>query len=318
MSIDDYGYDKGLLSNSMIQTAQFCSYKFNQLYVKESKPEGLRRIDATTLGSLAHVSLEHMEQGREAVMSVFYGEAAGLLGIDESTIRALLNQTSCAIDAVMVYGKRQGKTYVAPKMTRYWQNNFHHLDEAWKELQKDLSGFSWVITLSDFLADAYMCVQNELAEPSFNPDDWDEIDREVVIRGDFHGSAMVGTVDILLKNANEVRMIDYKTGRKEWEPRDVQHSDQFCLYTYLLEQMGLLGDGRLFMLGVKDLRRNSLCLTSINPVAMDLWDKRYRKKVETARAGIKYPNVDLNIPFGSGFHPGCPCELSSSCPYVVE
>ena len=319
MGIDEYGYGKGLLSNSMVQTAQFCTHKFKGLYVGERAiTDGPAMVGATTMGSLVHKALEEMPD-RERVVSVYYDEAARYLGVEADEIRGLVQQTYMAIDATMVYGKRQGKTYVAPEMTNYWKQNYRHIDEQWMERQLGLGDdFNWDISLQDFLCGAYRCIQTELASPSFDPGDWDSVEQEKLVVGEVFGAKMVGTIDLLLVRGSEVRMIDYKTGRKKWDAVDVRNADQFCLYTELLEQNGVLEGGKRLTVGVRDLRNDELVLVVPGVTEMTRWADRYKQKVKTALAAMQDGAEDEVIAFGSGFHPGCPCELAPVCPYVVE
>lgn len=304
-SINNYGYDDGLLSNSMVQLAQFCTEQFMLRYVEKLKGlDGDERVEATTMGSLVHQSLE---QGVDDCYERFYGLCEHMIGSDKvPRLRSLINQTMVAIDSVQANGKQYGRVYTAPRMTSYWKSNFSHIEDGWESFAATLEGcgYDWAgYPPIDFFTDAYACVTAEKYKPVVPSEEG--VQREIEVQGDFCGVAMVGSIDVY----RDGHIIDYKTGRKEWSESDVLNSDQFNLYTYLVRQNGWASDVQVT---VRDLRRNTSTIVHM-PDNQDKWALRYAEKVAFAdllRKGVVPRGT--RIPYGSGFHPGCPCPTGCS------
>lgn len=301
--LNNYGYAEGLLSNSMVQLAQFCTEQFVQKYIERKKPVegGEELVEATTMGSLVHMSLE---KGTDGAYDEFYRLCSGMIGEEQaSKLRSLINQTMVAIDSVHASGKQYGRVYTAPRMTGHWQKNYGYIDDSWADFSKELDGigYNWgKYAPIDFFTDAYRCVSAEKYAPVVP--EGASCQREQEVQTNFYGSDMVGSIDVLMDG----HIVDYKTGRKEWSELDVLDSDQFNLYTWMLRKQSGWSDVQVT---VRDLRRNTSVTVHI-PEDQSQWERRYRQKVAFASLLLK-GNLPrgLILPYGSGFHPGCPCQI---------
>lgn len=344
MPVDDGGVEKaeygakyeGRLSNSAVQTMQFCTHRFKRLYAGASVPDGASpaavSVDSRSLGVLVHSALERVLEGDSVVLATFFDEAATMTGLVPEDLRRMAMRHASAADATQASGARYGTTYSAPEMTNYWKKNFTDVDLEWARLQaasdalvaEGACPISWQIPLSELVGVGYACVQAELRSRCWSPPEpMRRVSLEQVIFGDVFGVSMAGTLDVLVnfdspaEDREKITVIDYKTGRKRWTMADIQNSDQFCLYTHMIRAKYPEAEIKV---GVRDLRHDEYLEVPVDAVAMAAWENRYEPKVLLAARCLELgaEAEEAIIPYGSGFHPSCPCEFTTSCPYTPD
>lgn len=345
MSLGDYGYGDGIVSNSAIHDAMTCPHKY---YVKHVlNQEATIESSYFTLGKAIHTIAEQFYENTELLNSPetkqrnwcvqqLQAQWEALLGENNhllvKTYRAQYQQ---AIVDTIDWGKRfKNKVYKMPTATAYWErtyaDQFKDLEEVLEEIKKDIPQLRFKDSLLDVYNTSLLCVENFVkihrklpaAEKILHET---KIDPPIEIFG-VKKSGKIDRLDFTTDGG--IILYDYKSGKKYWSRTDVANSDQLCWYAYACREMF----GKLpHSIGIIDLAHGAL-------VQHDLNDGDIERFLRRLKANLHYKSfIDylieqkqvtglqdvIPVPAGLSFKLGCPCDLlyetdpEKRCPYMA-
>lgn len=321
--LHSYGYEEGLLSNSMLQAAITCPLKYQKLYIEGVNPEknGVY-FNAAFVGNVVHHAIEHHDHDLDGLIGSvkeqfqhYFGEA---IVHRTASLSAFIDD---AKTATQKEGEKWGRVYKAPEMTSYWKKNYAGLDNLLERLDMDaamvIPGAVFDMPYSQLYNRAITAVKNwtglRLGDALCT-----EVElRGIVGQGDW-AREMVGSIDRVEKRGTGYALCDYKSGRWGYDLEKVMNSDQLGLYDILLEANGY---GPVLEWVLYDLTTNECVrvvpderIRSAARARLET-NLRYMHQIEAVmRAGIEVP-----VPAGSAYKTGCPCILAKTgdCHYYV-
>jgi len=328
--INTYGYEDGLVSNSMLQAAIVCPLKYKLAYIDRKKPYDGKLFDATSIGTVVHKCLELHEDDPAAALVVFWDQIRELVGDTlASDAKSLMRLVLDARAETQEEGKKWGREYKAPEMTSFWKKRFSGLDRLLDGLDKKVEayveGSVWDISFSKLVMRGLISLKNwpslRLGEPIAA-----EMLLKDILGKDGQQTAMVGTVDRLeSRGENKVAVCDYKTGAWAYDLSKVKNSDQFGTYHRLIEtQRGLVKSGEfpeVVEWVLYDLFANQVIRYEVEPEALAAFDARLEANLEYFKqVSSQFGNVAVPIPAGSSYRNGCPCvfALSGDCHFYIK
>jgi len=325
-SLPTYGYDAGLISNSMLQAAVTCPVKYDLMYNKGIRPDkqGVW-FNHALVGNIVHDCIEKHDNDLVKLKSEMWGHFESLIGDPDimQRMKNLMFMHKQAVDATMAEGQRWGRTYKAPEMTSYWKKNYGGLAEITEgiddDVRKALPRESVLeLPFSEMVKKASKSLENW---PVLRISDATGVEVQVTGEVGPEGAkkSMVGTINRLEpRGEGEVAICDYKTGRWAYDVHSVANSDQFGLYTRLLEGSDNV---RVVEWVLYDVYVGNVTRVKPTPGILDKFDLRlgtnlkYLQQLEDRKQEVALPT-----PAGSSYKLGCPCILAKTgdCPYVYE
>lgn len=345
MSLGDYGYGDGIVSNSAIHDAMTCPHKY---YVKHVlNQEATIESSYFTIGKAVHTIAENLysdpkllkadeTEQRNWCVQQLQEQWEQLLGADNHLlIKTYRAQYQQAIVDTIDWGKRfKNKTYKLPTQTQYWERTytpkFKELEETLENIKTSIPQFRFKDPLLDVYNSSLVCVEN-LAKLYRKFPAAEKILHETKIDPpiEIFGVRKSGKIDRLDFTPNgEIILYDYKTGKKYWTRTDVANSDQLCWYAYACREMfGKLPKS----IGIIDLAHGAL-------IQHDLNDGDIERFLRRLKANLHYKSfIDhlieqkqvtglqdvIPVPAGLPFKLGCPCDLlyetdpEKRCPYMA-
>lgn len=345
MSLGDYGYGDGIVSNSAIHDAMTCPHKY---YVKHVlNQEATIESSYFTIGKAVHTIAENLysdpkllkadeTEQRNWCVQQLQEQWEQLLGADNHLlIKTYRAQYQQAIVDTIDWGKRfKNKTYKLPTQTQYWERTytpkFKELEEILENIKTSIPQFRFKDPLLDVYNASLVCVEN-LAKLYRKFPAAEKILHETKIDPpiEIFGVKKSGKIDRLdFTPDGEIILYDYKTGKKYWTRTDVANSDQLCWYAYACREMfGKLPKS----IGIIDLAHGVL-------VQHDLNDGDIERFLRRLKANLHYKSfIDylieqktvtgiqdvIPVPAGLPFKLGCPCDLlyetdpEKRCPYMA-
>jgi ATP-dependent helicase/DNAse subunit B len=247
MSLGDYGYGDGIVSNSAIHDAMTCPHKY---YVKHVlNQEATIESSYFTIGKAVHTIAENLysdpkllkadeTEQRNWCVQQLQEQWELLLGADNHLIiKTYRAQYQQAIVDTIDWGKRfKNKTYKLPTQTQYWERTytpkFKELEETLENIKTSIPQFRFKDPLLDVYNASLVCVENlaklyrkfPAAEKILHET---KIDPPIEIFG-VKKSGKIDRLDFTVDG--EILLYDYKTGKKYWTRTDVANSDQLCWY----------------------------------------------------------------------------------------
>lgn len=345
MSLGDYGYGDGIVSNSAIHDAMTCPHKY---YVKHVlNQEATIESSYFTIGKAVHTIAENFyndpkllnageTEQRNWCVQKLQEQWELLLGANNHLlIKTYRAQYQQAIVDTIDWGKRfKNKTYKLPTQTQYWERTytpkFKELEETLENIKTSIPQFRFKDPLLDVYNSSLVCVEN-LAKLYRKFPAAEKILHETKIDPpiEIFGAKKSGKIDRLDFTADgEIILYDYKTGKKYWTRTDVANSDQLCWYAYACREMfGKLPKS----IGIIDLAHGAL-------IQHDLNDGDIERFLRRLKANLHYKSfIDylieqktvtgiqdvIPVPAGLPFKLGCPCDLlyetdpEKRCPYMA-
>lgn len=362
MNAFDYGYDEGLLSNSQMQAAIQCGLKYKRLYLDRLSPELDRPFrDAASAGTICHSILEQwaLEGYRESTTLNTLVPLLKTLFPSSGPIRAadiykLLQRYQVAYRDCQEVGAHYGKKYTAIEFTSHYKRTYGELESELTRLDGhlidphfELPVGQWVRRLGAALENLSGLWQQLRKLPGGTTTAEQVLTYTYTLEhgdGTVEPVSMVGTIDRVDRNSDQLIITDYKSGNKKYSGHDLRNSDQFVGYSvavlrsiygksgntltsafyswverYLVEHSVTI---RVVMLNHDQIITAPLLFNDVLR-----WKERLRvnllyvqglKKVLQAAGDGEAP---LPIPGGMGFKLGCPCILAhplvGECPYIV-
>lgn len=231
--LDTYGYEPGLLSNSMLQTAICCPLKYKLIYIDKVDPyKGQKVYGAAWAGNVVHKIIELHDDTDNLITpllvllsSLFSPEVAQRTG-------NLMALYSDARAATMEYGKRWGNTYKAPEMTGFWKKTYSGVDQLLAKLDQDIpAAFPgiWEESYSELMKRVYVSLNN-WPKMRIAP----AIASEKKLKSQVRLVMMAGTADRLENRPNGTALCDIKSGKWGYDEEKVSLLDQLGLYDHFL------------------------------------------------------------------------------------
>ena len=322
-----YGYEDGLLSNSMLQAAITCPVKYQKLYVERSvDPEARAHwFDATTVGIVVHECIEIHDNDIDGLRKAAWDH---LERIWSPASMALAKQNmevhQIAVKDTQAQGARYGRVYKAPEMTGHWKKNYAFLEERWDQFDS----LTLASLRSRFGKDPIFSIPPSamVRQVMTALDNWlelritDSFAEEQVVKQELYyplieagKKVRVGTIDRLEERPGGIAICDYKTGRWPYNEEKVANSDQFGLYDQMLTEQGhTVVEWVLY-----DLVANQCVRVTPNDKLRAAFRLRDAQNVAYHEA---MKNAPVGVPAGMSYKIGCPCILAETgdCPYYVK
>lgn len=321
--IATYGYEEGLVSNSMLQAAIVCPVKYELMYVKGIRPDKDGFYwNAAFIGNVIHRAIELHDDNHEAIKA----ECWSILGeyFPAPMLAKAKNLIVAYQDAITAtckqFEQQNGRPCKAPEMTGFWKKNYVALGSFMDKLNQDMEASIpdgvFEEPFIDLMKRLFVCLENWKGMRVDAP-----IAAEIKLSGlvgpTDAKTHMVGTADRLESRDNgRIALTDFKTGRWAYDRDKTANSDQFGLYHRLLEGTSYGGPVEwciynLFTGETVRIAPNEKMLEKFdNRLATNL---RYFKQLKEMLGKVEVPT-----PAGSAFKTGCPCILAKTgdCPYV--
>lgn len=342
---DDYGYGRGIVSNSVIHDAMTCPHKY---YVKHVlNQEATIESSYFTIGKAVHNIAEQFYQRPELIhadsikqnnwcVQQIQNQWEVLLGKNNHLlVKTYRTQYQQAIIDTIDWGERiKNKTYKLPTATAYWErtyaDQFRELEEKLEEIKKEIPQLRFKDSLLEVYNTSLVCIENFVKLHRKLPKT-DKILHEVKIDPpiEIFNVKKSGKIDRLDFTADgEILLYDYKTGKKYWTRTDVANSDQLCWYAYACEQ--LFGK-RPVVIGIIDLAHGALIQHPLNDGDMERFLRRlkanlhYKSFIDYLIEQKQVTGLQdvIPVPAGLPFKIGCPCDLlyetdpEKRCPYMA-
>lgn len=235
-------------------------------------------------------------------------------------INAYYDEYNEACEATLEFGQSIGKSYKAPTWTGYWQrtyaSRFDTLErDVFQPLQAKLKHIQFRSSLLDIYQHISRCTDNFLKLYRKYPADVEFIvELRLDPRLNIHGAMKGGRIDLIVKYPDgTVEVLDFKTGRKEWDAASVRNEPQLNWYVYGTEQQ----------LGIMPTRKGILDLYNGKEFSCDVLPgetERFKKQLQGSIAyetrlhetieeeGIEKALEQFPLPIGR-LNIGCPCLL---------
>jgi hypothetical protein len=314
-----YGYDAGLLSNSMLQAAVVCPVKYDLLYnQKVPRKDGLWFNDSW-VGTVVHECIELYDNQYDKCIDHMW-ETLGKTFSPElvQKIRSIWAIYHEAVEDTIADKAKWGQVCKAPEMTSYWTKKYAGLsklmDGLSTELENFIEGSVWEDRAFTYLKKMLTCLNNwpkmRIGAPR---------NVELIIQGTV-GPAdaltkMSGTVDRIELRPDGIAICDYKTGKWGYSYSELANSDQFGLYDNILSNEG----ENVVEWVVYDLFLCNTVIVKPNEKIRECFQRRLATNLRYKQQLEELGKVTaLPTPAGAHFKAGCPCILAKTgdCPFV--
>lgn len=242
-----------VLSNSRLNTASECDYKYHTRYFRKLNPT----IESSffLLGRVVHDTIEAFYKdevhkvGRESEQSAWFLAHLDMAWANKfddlfvSHLTGFREAYDKAIEQTLEFGrKRYNKEYKAPTLTKHWEDNFQELfDKKGKTIDAYTADRFPKIRFRKpagvIYSDSVRCATNfiRLHQERGMPDMlFTELDIAPAI--EVHGQLKGGRIDRVEvyehPTGKEFRVYDYKTGATPWSTTKVANEDQLNWYAY--------------------------------------------------------------------------------------
>lgn len=313
-----YGYEDGLLSNSMLQAAIVCPVKYQKLYVEKVEVDRSDWFDATFVGTIVHDCIEIHDDNLPLLRARAWELISDAWNTAPWNAIALHEAHEKAVARTQEYGAQYGTVYKAPEMTSFFKREYGGLLQEWEKYDKAIMEgrkFAKGTTASGMVRQIFSALTNWT-----NMRIADAKAVEIVVKEQFryditgpNDIVRGGTIDRLERREGGIAICDYKTGRWPYTLEKVANSDQFGLYDKILRAQGqTVVEWVLY-----DLVANNCIRFEPTDEARDKFNQRDRQNV---KYWSEMKDAPAGVPAGMPYKIGCPCILAETgdCPYVVK
>jgi hypothetical protein len=320
-----YGYENGVLSNSMLQAAITCPLKYKLRYIDNIKADGTL-YDATFAGNLAHYAIEHYEDDIASLKDCIYTKLAEYFPSDKvETTRRLMCMYDTAKEATYEDVRKWGREPKAPpEMYGYWKKNYSGLTTLFERLDSQMDEYvdtidgKFGLPYSDIVKRAITSVTNWPPMKVGEATEKELVLKHTLTVEGLPDQPMSGTVDRVEARDGGIAICDYKTGKWPYDFDKVANSDQFYLYDLIMREQGhTVVEWVLYDIFANNLIR----VTPNQEIRQAGWNRlttnlTYFHQVKA----MLDQDVAVPVPAGSSYKLGCPCIFAETgdCTYVYR